>query len=107
MQSDHFVVFVTCADEGQARSVAQAVLEPKLAACVNIVPRIRSLYWWDGAVQDDPEVLCIIKTTATGFEPLRKAVADVHPYDVPEIIAVPITAGHKPYLDWIDDCVTS
>jgi periplasmic divalent cation tolerance protein len=106
MTSDYIVVFVTCADESVARNLAAAVLEPRLAACVNILPGVRSLYRWNGEIQDDAEVMCIMKTRADRFEDLRRAIAEAHPYEVPEIIALPIAAGHKPYLDWIDDCVS-
>lgn len=106
MDREFIVVFVTCPDEAAARAVAAAVLEPKLAACVNIVSGVRSLYWWDGAIQDAAELLCIMKTHVGKFEALRAIVAETHPYDVPEIIALNITQGHKPYLDWINDCVS-
>lgn len=105
MDSEYCVVFVTCADETQARSIAAAVLQGRHAACVNIVPGVRSLYWWQGAIQDDSELLCVMKTRSEKFEALRDAVAGVHPYDVPEIIALPMAAGHQPYLNWINDCV--
>jgi periplasmic divalent cation tolerance protein len=105
MSTDHIVILVTCADNAQARAIAGAVLETHLVACVNIVPQIRSLYWWEGAIQDEQELLCIIKTRADKFEAVRRAVAAVHPYEVPEIIALPMEHGHRPYLDWIDNCV--
>ena len=105
MDSEYCIVFVTCANESQAQAIASAVLENRHAACVNIVPGVRSLYWWNGAVQDDSELLCIMKTRTDRFEALRDAVAQVHAYDVPEIIAMPISAGHQPYLNWINDSV--
>lgn len=105
MSKEYIAIFVTCADNAQAHAIAGAVLETRLAACVNIVPQIRSLYWWKDAIQDESELLCIIKTHAGKFDDVRRAVAAVHSYEVPEIIAVPIVNGHKPYLDWIDDCV--
>jgi periplasmic divalent cation tolerance protein len=98
------LVMITAPSEGAARDIAQTLLEKKLAACVNLVPGIRSLYTWDGAVNDDNEVLLIAKSRAALFEnQLVPAVQQLHPYDVPEIIAVPITMGSQSYLDWIEE----
>lgn len=101
---ENLVVYVT-APRTEAPGLARAVVERRLAACVNIVPEVRSIYRWQGAVHDDAEALMIMKTTADRFEALRRAVVDLHSYDVCEIIALPITAGHPPYLDWITSSV--
>ena len=108
-QNPRFIlVMITAPSEGAARDIAQALLEKKLAACVNLVPGIRSLYTWDGAVNDDDEVLLIVKSRAALFEnQLVPAVQQLHPYDVPEIIAVPIMMGSQSYLDWIEEVTTA
>ena len=98
--SEFIVVFVT-APEGEAPRLARTLVEERLVACVNLVPNLRSLYWWEGKIEDEPEVLCIMKTRATLFQALRDRVRELHPYEVAEIIALPITAGNEPYLEWI------
>lgn len=98
------VVYVT-APEALAPELARSVVSAGLAAGVNIVPQVRSIYRWKGEVRDEPEALLIMQTTEAGFEPLRARVAALHPYEVPEIIALPLRAGHAPYLAWIQACV--
>ena len=105
MSHDCCVVFVTAPDQDQARNIADAVLNARLAACVNIVPQLRSLYWWEGKIQDDTEVLCIMKTTRDKFAALAEAVRAAHSYEVPEIIPLPIVDGHEPYMKWIHENV--
>ena len=94
------VVYVTT-PEKDAPDIARSLVERKLAACVNIVQTVRSVYRWQGAVQDEAESLLIIKTTRSRFDALRAGVLDVHPYSVPEVIALPVVAGHAPYLGWV------
>lgn len=97
------VVLITAPSEEVGRGIAQALLDNKLAACVNIVAPINSLYLWRGDINDDEEVLLIVKSRAELFEQgLIPAVKEVHPYDVPEIIALPILLGDQDYLDWIE-----
>lgn len=97
------VVLITAPSEEVGRGIAQALLDNKLAACVNIVAPINSLYLWQGDINDDEEVLLIVKSRAELFEQgLIPAVKEVHPYDVPEIIALPILLGDQDYLDWIE-----
>ncbi len=101
---EYLVVLVTAPSVEVGQQIANAVLEQKLAACVNIVPGVSSIFFWQGQVQQDQEVLLIIKTRADLFETkLAPLVQQVHPYDVPEIIALPIVMGSKAYLDWIDE----
>jgi periplasmic divalent cation tolerance protein len=104
--TDFIVVYVTC-PEDRAGSLGGALVERRLAACVNIVPTVRSLYTWKGEVCDDAESLLVIKTRATLFERLRETVVELHPYDVPEVIALPITAGHPAYLRWVEESTHS
>jgi periplasmic divalent cation tolerance protein len=95
------VVFVTAPSAEVAAAIAQAVVGERLAACVNIVPGLRSIYAWQGKLCDDAEVLCIVKTRRALFPALRDRVAALHPYEVPEIIALPIADGSAPYLAWL------
>ena len=95
------VVFVTCPSVAVGRRLARALLARRLAACVNVLPGVESHFRWKGRVDRAREVLLVIKTTRSAFARLRRAVAELHPYDVPEILALPVLAGHRPYLDWI------
>ncbi len=103
---EHIVVFVTAPDEDTAASIAKAIVGEGLAACANIVKDIRSIYKWQGKMEDESEVLMIAKTSRDKFEDLAKKVEDMHPYDVPEIIAVPITQGSDPYIKWLSEAVS-
>jgi periplasmic divalent cation tolerance protein len=94
------VVYVT-APEQEAPRLARAIVERKLAACANIIPHVRSIYTWEGAVQDEPESLMIMKTTRGAFESLRKAVVELHPYQVAEVIGLPVALAHEPYARWV------
>ena len=95
------VVLVACPNARHAARLARALLHRRLAACVNLVPGVQSLFWWEGKIDQTREVLMVIKTSTTRFESLRKTVARLHPYDVPEILALPIRHGHRPYLRWL------
>ena len=95
------VVLCTAASVADAERIARAVVEERLAACVNPVPGVTSLYRWEGKIERSEEVLLVIKTRADLLDRLRGAIVAVHPYDVPEVVALPVTAGHPPYLDWI------
>lgn len=96
------VVMVTAPDMGVASRIAQALVEERLAACVNLFSGVRSIYRWEGKVADESETLMLIKTRQERFHALASRVRALHPYKVVEIIAVPITAGHDAYLRWID-----
>jgi periplasmic divalent cation tolerance protein len=100
------VVLCTVGSADDAERIASAVVEEGLAACVNVVPGVVSIYRWRGDVHRDEEWLLVMKTTATRFEALRKAIVELHPYDVPEVIQLPIERGHGPYLEWIDATVS-
>jgi periplasmic divalent cation tolerance protein len=99
--SDVIVILVTVGNADEALRIARTIVEEKLAACVNIVPSIRSIYFWKGEVCDDPENLLVIKTRETLFERLRTRICELHSYEVPEIIALRLHAGHEPYLSWV------
>jgi periplasmic divalent cation tolerance protein len=95
------LVLCTCPDTETAGRIARTLVEERLAACVNRVPGIASTYRWQGEILDDAEILLLIKTTREHFEALRTRLVELHPYDVPEVIALDITRGHAPYLDWL------
>ncbi|HEY0477468.1 MAG TPA: divalent-cation tolerance protein CutA, partial [Kofleriaceae bacterium] len=84
-----------------AARIARTLVDERLAACVNLLPAIRSIYRWQDAISDDAEVLAIIKTTASGYAALAARIAELHPYQVPEILALPLADGHPPYLAWL------
>ncbi|MDA1000117.1 MAG: divalent-cation tolerance protein CutA [bacterium] len=105
---DFRVVFVTAGAEEEGAKIARALVGEKLAACVNIVPGLRSIYAWKGKIEDDPEVLLIIKTVASNLEALSRRVAELHSYDVPEVVALALDRGRESYLDWLaENCHTS
>ena len=99
------VVLVTCPSPAQARRLATALVRHRAAACVNILPGVRSVFRWRGAMDEARETLLIIKTPRRQFEPLRRLVRALHPYEVPEIIALPTRGGHAPYLRWVRESV--
>src|SRR5215212_6547513 len=99
--TDARVLLVTCPGRDEAARLAHALVEEELAACVNVVGEIRSVYRWEGKVCDDAEVLCVVKTTAERFEAARARIVALHPYQVPEVIALPVVDGHTPYLEWL------
>lgn len=97
------VVLVTVGSEQEAETIATALLEERLAACVSVTSPVRSLYRWEGRIADDREWQLIIKTQARLFEALAARVRALHSYDVPEIIALPVLAGTTDYVDWIQN----
>ena len=96
------VVFVTAGTEEEALNVAELLLDQRKAACVNIVPKVDSLFWWQGKLDSAQESLLIIKTVASLLPEIVELVKGVHSYEVPEIIAMPIIGGNEDYLKWID-----
>jgi len=98
---DEIVVFITASNEDEAARIAKALVEAKLAGCVNIIKNIRSIYSWQGKVKDETEVLMIVKTQKSIFDSLMKKVKELHSYTVPEIIAMPIVKGSEDYLKWL------
>jgi len=95
------IVVVTAPDLKTARRLARAALAARLIACANLVPRIESHYWWQGKMKSSSEVLMILKTTAARLAALEKLIFARHPYDTPEFVVLPLTAGAKRYLEWI------
>lgn len=101
------VVVTTAPDAHTARTLATTVVEERLAACANIVPGVTSIYRWEGAVQHDDEVMLVLKTTPGGFVALRDRIAELHPYDVPEILALAVPDGSVEYMSWVADEVVA
>ncbi len=101
--TDCIVVLITASQEDEAATIAKTLIDERLAACVNIVKDIRSLYRWQGAVEDEGEVLMVVKTQARLFENLKSRVQQLHSYSVPEIIALPIVKGFENYVQWIKE----
>ncbi len=101
--ADHIVVFMTAPSEEEGARIGRALVEEGLSACCNIVPKIRSIYKWKGKICDEGEALCIMKTQRSLFDKLKERVVALHPYDVPEVIAVDIAGGLPEYLKWIDE----
>jgi len=95
------IVYTTVGSEEEAVLIARTVVEEKLAACANIIPSIRSIYRWQGKVEDESESLIFIKTRSDSVEALIARIKGLHTYDVPDIIAIPIEKGYQPYLDWV------
>ncbi len=101
----YIVVFTTAANRKEASKIARALLRKRLAACVNIVEGVQSMFWWEGKVDCASECLLMIKSKRSLFTKIEKAVRSLHSYEVPEIIALPLCAGEKRYLRWIDGVV--
>jgi periplasmic divalent cation tolerance protein len=97
------VVFITASGEEEAAKIARALVEERLAACVNIIRGVRSVYAWKGEVQDEAEALMVLKTREALFDPIKRRVRQLHSYDVPEVIAVPITRGLEVYMAWMEE----
>ncbi len=100
---DEIAVLITASNEDEAVKIAKAILEDKLAGCINIVRDIRSIYIWQGKIEDEKEVLMIVKTRKPLFNDLTEKVKKLHSYTVPEIIALPITDGSEDYLKWLKE----
>jgi periplasmic divalent cation tolerance protein len=101
MSTDAIAVFLTAANREEAGRLAQMLVEKRLAACVQILPEMESVYRWQGKVERQLEVLLIAKTTAARFAELEKEVVNLHSYETPEIVAFPLTAASNPYLEWL------
>ena len=103
MSRDVVIVYCTMPVGDVPANIARAVVGERLAACVNLLPGVESIYHWEGQVQQDTECLAIIKTTADRFDALRARIFELHPYECPEVIAVPVTQGDARYLGWVAD----
>jgi periplasmic divalent cation tolerance protein len=99
--ADALELHVTMPDQDRAAALARSLVDEGLAACVNIVPGVKSIYRWQGRLQEDDEVLCLIKTRAAVFERTRARILELHPYEVPEILAFAVDDGSPAYLEWL------
>jgi len=106
MSPETLIVLTTCGNADDARALAQALVERRLAACVNTVGDITSVYRWRGRIEHDQETLLIIKTTAERFVAVENAIRELSKYELPEVLALPVTAGAARYLDWVRESVT-
>lgn len=101
--SEAIVVLVTCGSEEEAAKIANSLVEERLAACVNIISPVRSIYRWEGKIWDEREWMLVIKTLKKRFEDLEKKVKSIHSYSVPEIVALPIAEGSASYIKWLEE----
>ena len=99
--TDKIVVLTTCAVESDAERMARALVDGRLAACVNVVPGVRSFYHWKGATESSEEFLLMVKTSRDLFGALRAEMEKLHPYELPELLALPVVAGAEDYLRWL------
>ena len=104
-KSDHIVVLITTSSASEAQAIGRALIEGRLAACVNIAPGVRSLFWWQGKIEEQEEALMVVKSRSELLPSLIETVKRLHSYTVPEVIALPILAGSPDYLAWIDESV--
>ncbi|MGB5985426.1 MAG: divalent-cation tolerance protein CutA [Desulfobacterales bacterium] len=100
-QDDIYWVYVTAGSQDEARTLAQTLVQERLAACANLLQNMESIYYWNDALQLDREVVLILKTRGAHFEKLKQRVLELHSYDCPCILALPVMGGHSPFLQWI------
>ena len=100
--TDKIVVLTTCDSEKQAEKLAHTLVDQRLAACVNVLPKARSIYRWEGKIEDSTEWLLLIKSRRDLFTVLRAEIHKMHTYDVPEVVAIPVVDGSEAYLGWLD-----
>ena len=96
------LVYITTSGEEESKKIGRTIVEERLAGCVNIIPTIKSLYWWKGEIEDDIESILIVKTKVSNIENIIKRVKEIHSYENPAILAIPIIEGSKSYLDYLD-----
>jgi len=99
--TDALLVFTTLPSADKAAELGKVLVEERLAACANLIPAVRSIYRWQGKLQDENEVLMLLKTRAENLERLKLRILELHPYEVPEVLAVPVEAGYQAYLEWL------
>jgi len=104
---DYCIVLVTVSSENEGKTIARALVEERLAACVNIIPGLTSIYRWEEKICEDRELLLLIKTQGQKVEALRERIGHLHGYAVPEVLALPIAEGSARYLEWLDSCLTA
>jgi periplasmic divalent cation tolerance protein len=102
---EHIVVFITATDTEEAQLISKVLLEQRKAACVNIVPKVSSIFWWKEKLESDTESLLVVKTKAVLLEDVIEVVCEVHSYENPEILALPVYGGSSDYLEWLDEAL--
>jgi len=102
---DYYIFFVTVPNFEEGNKIAHLLIENKLAACVNIIPNLTSIYWWEGKIEENNELLLVIKTTGKNCGPIIQKIGEIHSYSNPECVAYKIEKGSKKYLDWIKEVV--
>lgn len=105
MGKNFVIIIVTCGSKPEAQKIADSLLKKKLTACANIIPGVSSRFWWRGSLDNAAETILMLKTLKSKFRKIESVIKQLHSYDVPEIIAIPIAAGSKDYLDWIKKSV--
>ena len=100
------IIYSTTGNVGEARKIARTLVEEKLVACVNIIPKIESIYRWQGNIEENNECVLLAKTTDKNIDKTIHKIKELHSYDVPDIVAIPITHGFKKYLEWVEDETT-
>lgn len=103
MANDIIIILVTCASKTQAQKIARSLLTKKLVACANIISGVQSAFWWKGKINHKKETVVAIKTRKSNFKKIEREVKDLHSYEVPEIIALPIVYASRDYLNWVID----
>lgn len=103
MKPQFLLVYCTCPDRHSAETIARHLVEQRLAACVNLVPGVHSVYRWRGNVEESEELMLVIKARESALTEVEAAVAALHPYELPELLAVPVTGGAEPYLTWLEE----
>ncbi|MCX7995818.1 MAG: divalent-cation tolerance protein CutA [candidate division WOR-3 bacterium] len=101
-RNDYIQIFTTVEKKEDAEKIARSVVEKRLGGCVQILGPIKSTYWWKGKIETAEEYLCIVKSKKDLYDKLEKAIKEIHPYETPEIIALPIIAGYEGYLRWLN-----
>ena len=101
IDSTYVVLFITTGADEEAQLISRVLLEQKKAACINIIPKVSSLFWWQGKIDSARESLLVVKTRASLVEEVVELVKEIHSNDIPEIIALPIVGGNRDYLDWV------
>jgi len=104
MPSSTLITLCTCPNQTVAEELATSLVEQGIAACINIIPKVTSIYKWQGKLEKDDEVLMLIKTDQSRYQDLEQALLSLHPYELPEIIAVPVEQGLTGYLNWVTQC---
>ena len=107
MPSDTLLVLCTCPDQATADRIAVTLVERRLCACVNLIPAVTSVYLWQGKRESAQEILMLVKTGASRYPALEQAVLSMHPYELPEIIAITVDKGLPGYLNWVEQCTTT